>query len=83
MGSVAVGRENSGSIDLYYEDHGSGRPVVLIHDGRSAAHPGEAGRGAVACGTGRHVRSRGFGQSSKPTGWGTTTTPLPTICTSS
>ena len=26
-----VGQENSGSIDLYYEDHGSGRPVVLIH----------------------------------------------------
>jgi len=26
-----VGKENSGPIDLYYEDHGSGRPVVLIH----------------------------------------------------
>jgi non-heme chloroperoxidase len=26
-----VGQENSGSIDLYYEDHGAGRPVVLIH----------------------------------------------------
>jgi pimeloyl-ACP methyl ester carboxylesterase len=28
---VMVGRENSGPIELYYEDHGSGRPVVLIH----------------------------------------------------
>jgi pimeloyl-ACP methyl ester carboxylesterase len=28
---IAVGNENSGSIELYYEDHGSGRPVVLIH----------------------------------------------------
>jgi non-heme chloroperoxidase len=28
---VTVGDENSGSIDLYYEDHGSGPPVVLIH----------------------------------------------------
>ncbi len=31
MPIVNVGQENSGSIDLYYEDHGSGRPVVLIH----------------------------------------------------
>jgi pimeloyl-ACP methyl ester carboxylesterase len=28
---VKVGEENSGSIDLYYEDHGSGDSVVLIH----------------------------------------------------
>jgi non-heme chloroperoxidase len=31
MPYVSVGSENSGSIDLYYEDHGSGSPVVLIH----------------------------------------------------
>jgi non-heme chloroperoxidase len=31
MPYVKVGEENSGSIDLYYEDHGSGAPVVLIH----------------------------------------------------
>ena len=31
MPYVTVGEENSGSIDLYYEDHGSGPPVVLIH----------------------------------------------------
>ena len=31
MPRVHVGEENSGSIDLYYEDHGSGSPVVLIH----------------------------------------------------
>ncbi|MFF5553927.1 alpha/beta hydrolase, partial [Streptomyces olivaceoviridis] len=29
MGFVTVGRENSEAIELYYEDHGSGRPVVL------------------------------------------------------
>jgi non-heme chloroperoxidase len=28
---IRVGEENSGSIDLHYEDHGSGPPVVLIH----------------------------------------------------
>jgi non-heme chloroperoxidase len=31
MPYVTIGEENSGSIDLYYEDHGSGPPVVLIH----------------------------------------------------
>lgn len=31
MAKLTVGRENSDTIDLYYEDHGSGRPVVLIH----------------------------------------------------
>lgn len=31
MPYVTVGGENSGPIDLYYEDHGSGPPVVLIH----------------------------------------------------
>jgi non-heme chloroperoxidase len=31
MPYVSVGDENSGSIDLYYEDHGSGAPVVMIH----------------------------------------------------
>lgn len=31
MPYITVGKENSGNIDLYYEDHGSGDPVVLIH----------------------------------------------------
>ena len=31
MPYVTVGKENSGEIQLYYEDHGSGSPVVLIH----------------------------------------------------
>jgi non-heme chloroperoxidase len=31
MPYVTVGGENSGSVDLYYTDHGRGRPVVLIH----------------------------------------------------
>ncbi len=31
MPYITVGKENSGDISLYYEDHGSGRPVVLIH----------------------------------------------------
>jgi non-heme chloroperoxidase len=39
MATVNVGQENSTAIDLYYEDQGSGRAVVLVHgwplDGRS------------------------------------------------
>jgi glucose-6-phosphate 1-dehydrogenase len=31
MPYVNVGKENTSDIDLYYEDHGSGKPVVLIH----------------------------------------------------
>ena len=31
MGMINVGKENSTPVDLYYEDHGSGSPVVLIH----------------------------------------------------
>ena len=31
MPFVKVGRENSGDIEIHYNDHGSGRPIVLIH----------------------------------------------------
>jgi non-heme chloroperoxidase len=31
MSYITVGVENSASIDLYYEDHGFGQPIVLIH----------------------------------------------------
>jgi non-heme chloroperoxidase len=31
MGYVKVGTENSADIQLHYEDHGTGQPVVLIH----------------------------------------------------
>lgn len=31
MSYVTVGKENSSKIDLYYEEQGSGQPVVLIH----------------------------------------------------
>jgi pimeloyl-ACP methyl ester carboxylesterase len=32
MSYVTTGTENGSGIDIYYEDHGSGQPVVLIHD---------------------------------------------------
>jgi len=31
MAFVTAGRENSAAIRIYYEDHGSGSPVVLVH----------------------------------------------------
>jgi hypothetical protein len=31
MSTSKVGQENSQPIEIYYEDHGSGSPVVLIH----------------------------------------------------
>ena len=68
MPYVKVGEENSGSIDLYYEDHGSGSPVVLIHgwplSGRSWEKqlPAlvEAGYQVIT------YDRRGFGKSSQP-----------------
>ena len=31
MPTVTVGQENNADIDIHYEDHGTGQPVVLIH----------------------------------------------------
>ena len=31
MSKLTVGRENNADIEIYYEDHGTGQPVVLIH----------------------------------------------------
>jgi non-heme chloroperoxidase len=30
MNYINVGKENSGNIDIYYEDHGAGKPVALL-----------------------------------------------------
>jgi non-heme chloroperoxidase len=31
MPFITVGKADTADIDIYYEDHGSGQPVVLIH----------------------------------------------------
>jgi non-heme chloroperoxidase len=31
MPTITVGQENNTDIEIYYEDHGAGPPVVLIH----------------------------------------------------
>lgn len=69
MPYVNVGQENSGSIDLYYEDHGSGKPVVLIHGWPLSGRSWEK-QVPVLLAAGYRVITydrRGFGDSSKPT----------------
>jgi non-heme chloroperoxidase len=68
MPYVKVGQENSGSIGLYYEDHGSGRPVVLIHGYPLSGRAWDK-QLPVLLEDGRRVITydrRGFGKSSQP-----------------
>ncbi|HKX80843.1 MAG TPA: alpha/beta hydrolase [Nitrososphaera sp.] len=69
MPFLKVGEENSGSIDLYYEDHGSGRPVVLIHGWPLSGRSWERQVPALLNAGYRVITydRRGFGESSKPT----------------
>ena len=68
MPSITVGKENSGNIDLYYEDHGSGTPVVLIH-GYPLSGASWEKQVPVLLDAGHRVITydrRGFGKSSQP-----------------
>ncbi|WP_327291184.1 alpha/beta fold hydrolase [Streptomyces sp. NBC_01198] len=68
MGRITVGSENSTTVELYYEDHGEGQPIVLIHgfplDGASWER-----QIPVLLKAGHRVITydrRGFGRSSRP-----------------
>jgi non-heme chloroperoxidase len=68
MPYVTVGKENSGDIQLYYEDHGSGAPVVLIHGYPLSGASWEKQLPPLLA-AGRRVITydrRGFGRSSQP-----------------
>ena len=69
MPYVNVGKENSGDIDLYYEDHGSGDPVVLIHGYPLNAASWEKQVPTLLAAGHRVITydRRGFGKSSQPT----------------
>jgi non-heme chloroperoxidase len=68
MPYLTVGQENSGSIDLYYEDHGRGQPVVLIHGYPLSSRAWDK-QVPVLLEDGHRVITydrRGFGKSSQP-----------------
>jgi non-heme chloroperoxidase len=68
MPYITVGKENSGNIDLYYEDHGSGDPIVLIH-GYPLSGASWEKQVPVLLEAGYRVITydrRGFGKSSQP-----------------
>jgi non-heme chloroperoxidase len=69
MATITVGRENSSDIELYYEDHGSGKPVVLIHGYPLNGASWEKQTTALLAAGHRVITydRRGFGKSSQPT----------------
>jgi len=69
MPYVTVGKENSGDIELWYEDHGSGQPVVLIHGYPLSGASWEKQVPVLLDAGYRFITydRRGFGKSSQPT----------------
>jgi non-heme chloroperoxidase len=69
MPTITVGTENSAPIELYYEDQGSGIPVVLIHGYPLDGHSWERQTMALLDAGYRVITydRRGFGRSSQPT----------------
>ena len=68
MPTVTVGQENSSDIEIYYEDHGAGQPVVLIHGYPLSGRAWDK-QVPVLLEAGYRVITydrRGFGQSSQP-----------------
>jgi len=67
MGHITSGTENTTPVELYYEDHGTGQPVVLIHGYPLDGHSWER-QTRVLLDAGYRVVTydrRGFGRSSK------------------
>jgi non-heme chloroperoxidase len=68
MPTVTVGQENNTDIEIYYEDHGAGHPVVLIH-GYPLSGRGWDKQVPALLAAGYRVITydrRGFGKSSQP-----------------
>jgi pimeloyl-ACP methyl ester carboxylesterase len=68
MPFVNIGQENSAALDLYYEDHGSGDPVILIHGYPLNGASWEKQIPALLDAGHRVITydRRGFGRSSRP-----------------
>ncbi|HCB57953.1 MAG TPA: alpha/beta hydrolase, partial [Arthrobacter bacterium] len=69
MAFVTVGTENTTDVELYYEDHGAGQPVVLIHGYPLDGSSWEKQTTALLDAGYRVITydRRGFGKSSKTT----------------
>jgi len=69
MSRVVVGSQNNADIEIYYEDHGAGQPVVLIHGYLLNGHFWERQHHALLAAGYRVITydRRGFGRSSQPT----------------
>ncbi len=67
MGYITVGQENSTDVELYYEDQGSGQPVVLVHGYPLDGHSWELQTRELLAAGYRVITydRRGFGASSK------------------
>ncbi|MFB9991070.1 alpha/beta fold hydrolase [Deinococcus oregonensis] len=68
MAYVTVGQENGQPLNLYFEDHGAGQPVVLIHGFPLNGHSWERQEAALLDAGYRVITydRRGFGASSQP-----------------
>ena len=69
MPFVKVGTENSADIEIHYNDHGSGKPIVLIHGYPLNGNSWERQEDALLKNGYRCISydRRGFGLSSQPT----------------
>lgn len=69
MAFLTVGKENNANIDLYYEDRGTGKPVVLVHGWPLNGGSWERQAAALLASGYRVITydRRGFGSSSAPT----------------
>jgi non-heme chloroperoxidase len=69
MSRITVGTENSTAIEIHYEDHGAGEPIVLIHGYPLNGNSWERQERMLLAAGYRVIRydRRGFGRSSQPT----------------
>jgi non-heme chloroperoxidase len=69
MPRITVGSENDAAIEIHYEDHGSGQPIVLIHGYPLDGNSWERQERELLANGYRCISydRRGFGRSSQPT----------------
>ncbi|MGW0899912.1 alpha/beta fold hydrolase, partial [Streptomyces goshikiensis] len=68
MPFIKVAEGNSAPVELYYEDHGTGQPVVLIHGWPLSGASWEKQTAALLAAGHRVITydRRGFGRSDQP-----------------